>query len=224
MARHSDMMEPSSRPIGKVSMRRGRPNRDEAVAMERAIIESALELFRTKGLDGVSMDGLSRAVGITRTTLYSRYPTKGRLFQAVVRHSIANWYARPGVTTDRGTAEIQQILHGHVAAIASLLIDPDFVTIHQLLLHNRNRFPELAVTMHEFGFVNAVELLAGDITWTAERDGIPASNPKAIAEHIITSIHGWYLQYGMVRELSRDEIEAHGRSVVDLLVGIRPNW
>ena len=78
--------------------------------------------------------------------------------------------------------------------------------------------------MHDLGYLNAVRLLANDIRAAAQRDGIPVARPEAVAEHILTAVHGWFLQYDLVRELTAQDIEAHGREVVDLMLLARDRW
>ena len=210
--------------LAKLALRRGRPTSTEVALIEQAILATARSMFLADGFDGVSMEKIAAATGITRTTLYSRYATKSDLFRSVVRETLARWYAVSRVeATDRVT-DIGQILHLRVADMASLLVDPLFRGLHALILLNRHRFPDLAPLMHDLGYLNAVRLLANDIRAAAQRDGIPVARPEAVAEHILTAVHGWFLQYDLVRELTAQDIEAHGREVVDLMLLARDRW
>lgn len=208
----------------KLTLKRGRPTSTEMALIDQAILATARSMFLTDGFDGVSMEKIAAETGITRTTLYSRYPTKSDLFRSVVRETIARWYAASRLQTTRDVKDIGEVLRLRVADMASLLVDPLFRGLHALILLNRHRFPDLAPLMHELGYLNAVRLLAEDIRAAAQRDGIPVSQPEAVAEHILTAVHGWFLQYDLVRELTAKDIEAHGREVVDLMLLARDRW
>lgn len=208
----------------KLTLKRGRPTSTEMALIEQAILATARNMFLTNGFDGVSMEKIAAATGITRTTLYSRYATKSDLFRSVVRETLAHWYAVSRVEPTDGLMEISNILHLRIADMASVLVDPLFRGLHLLVLLNRHRFPDLAPLMHEFGYLNAVRLLAGDIRAAAQRDDVPVAQPEAVAEHILTAVHGWFLQYDLIRELTAQDIEAHGREIVDLLLLTREHW
>lgn len=62
--------------------RRGRP-RDEAT--EQAILASARELLARDGYDAVSIEGVARAAGVGKQTIYRRYDSKAELLIAAFR-------------------------------------------------------------------------------------------------------------------------------------------
>lgn len=208
----------------KPAMKRGRPTADDVARIEQAILAAARHLFLTEGFEGVSMEKVAAGTGITRATLYSRYATKAALFHAVIRSTIADWYAVGGGEGAEETADIATILRSRVGEMAALLVDPLFRAFHSLILSNRHRFPELGPMMHDIGYRRAVELLVDDITSASSREGVPVRRPDMVAEHILTAIHGWFLQYDLVRQLSAAEIEAYGQGVVELLLLSRDRW
>ena len=50
-----------------------------------AILEAARQRFTQDGFDGVSMDQIAAAAGVSKLTVYSHYGDKGALFVAVVK-------------------------------------------------------------------------------------------------------------------------------------------
>ena len=72
---------PPSRP-------RRRPTLVEAVALESALHDAAIEMFLDRGYDATTMDAVARSAGITRRTLYARYPNKQVMFSDVVREAL----------------------------------------------------------------------------------------------------------------------------------------
>lgn len=216
------MSQPAERPA--LAMKRGRPTADKAAHLERAILASARRLFLAEGFDAATMERIAADTGITRTTLYSRYPAKVDLFRAVVQAALAGWYEASPIKRMPPVTDIRDMLNIRVAEIAAFLVDPLFWTLHSLIQSNQHRFPDLSSMVHEVGYQNGVRLLAGDISAAAERDGIPARAPEEIAEQLIAAIYGWFLQYATVRDLTAEDIEMYGRRVVKLLLAARDQW
>jgi|GEM_PF-781824 len=217
------MADPKPSPE-KLAIKRGRPTAEDVVRIEQAILSTAREMFLAEGFDGVAMEAVAAATGISRTTLYSRYATKAALFRAVVQDTVERWYARPRSNDSFDVADIGSILRSRVGDMAAVLVDPLFRAFHLLTLSNRHRFPELGMMMHELGYQNAVRLLAQDIRSSAERESAPVSEPDAVAQLIINAIYGWFIQHDLVRDLTVSEIEAQGNAIVDMLMQSRDRW
>lgn len=54
---------------------------------KKKILEKALELFAANGYDSVSVGEIARAVGIKAPSLYSHYPSKQSIFDAIVEET-----------------------------------------------------------------------------------------------------------------------------------------
>jgi AcrR family transcriptional regulator len=51
---------------------------------ERAILDAALKVFAATGYSGATMDAVAAEAGVTKPTLYSYFPSKESLFQAMM--------------------------------------------------------------------------------------------------------------------------------------------
>ena len=60
---------------------RGRPKDLEKRA---AILSAATDLFTARGLNGVSMEAVARAAGVSKITVYSHFRSKDELFRETV--------------------------------------------------------------------------------------------------------------------------------------------
>ena len=217
------MNEPTA-PSRPVRLKRGRPKPEAVAQMEEAVLATALQLFLDGGVDAVSMERVALMAGISRTTLYKRYATSAELVDAMVQRTIATWYERTSDVPSIVSDDIEALLQDRLAVIANILIDPVFAALQRFLLTTSGRFPHLASTMHEYGYQDAIRLLASDIRTVSARIGQPVTCPENVAEHIITSVHGWHIQHAMVRNLEAEDIQTYGKSVIKLLLAARDQW
>lgn len=67
--------------------RSGRPTKREATEQTSRIIETALDLFASKGFAGTSVEQVAAACGAGKDTIYRRFPSKVALFEGVVDHA-----------------------------------------------------------------------------------------------------------------------------------------
>lgn len=61
------------------------PGRPKDLGKRAAILEAAKQMFTQHGFDGVSMDQIAAAAGVSKLTVYSHYGDKEALFVAVVK-------------------------------------------------------------------------------------------------------------------------------------------
>lgn len=78
---------------GTMGSRRGpgRPSVDRVEAINDAMLAAAREELRRLGYEGARMEAIAAAAGVSKTTLYDRYPTKEALLQAVIADRVAAW-------------------------------------------------------------------------------------------------------------------------------------
>jgi TetR/AcrR family transcriptional regulator, transcriptional repressor for nem operon len=58
-----------------------------AAANHERILSEAARLFRERGLDGIGVDALTRAAGLTHGSLYSRFGSKEKLAAEAISHA-----------------------------------------------------------------------------------------------------------------------------------------
>lgn len=62
--------------IATAPRRRGRPRREQ---VDQAVLDATLDLTREVGMHAMSMDDLAQRVGVSKATIYRRWPSKERL-------------------------------------------------------------------------------------------------------------------------------------------------
>lgn len=83
----------------------GRPTREEAAAINDRVLDGARAAFCRQGISGASMDEIATAVGVTKHTIYRRYPSKAALLEAVVQRDIARFAGEMQANSDQAAAE-----------------------------------------------------------------------------------------------------------------------
>ena len=204
--------------------KRGRPDAKQVAAIDRAILATATRMFLELGYDGVAMENIAAATGVSKGTLYARYPSKEALFTTVIHDRVKQWSLISASQDHLLTDDIAERLHHHAQVIARSLLQREVHAFQLLTLANRERFPELARAMYEAGYLYIVRLISDDISQAAARDGIPARDPSAIARQLVAAITGWELQESSAGPIVEAELLAAARKTVDLLMAARESW
>lgn len=209
---------------GKFVPKRGRPTAEQSSAIEETILNTARTLFIDKGLDLMAMETIANEAGVSKGTLYSRYPSKEHLFEAVVRRSIEHWSADASKGDADAGDDIGDRLRHHARTLLTFTARPDVAAINQLVQGNSTRFPLLAKVMHEAGYLSLRNTIARDIEAAADRDGIAVSDPQSVAEQLICGLTGWYSQHSPLPHYDQDSASAVIGRMVDLLLSARSAW
>jgi len=204
--------------------RRGRPNAEQTAAIEQAILENAKRMFLEGGYDAVTMEGIVAAVGVSKGTLYARYPSKEALFEAVVRESVKTWSNDASAENHLLNGNLGDRLRHHARTIAHSLTLPDVRAFQQLLLSNQKRFPELSHILYEAGYLYIVGLIAADIQEAADRDGVPVRDAMSVGHLFVSAITGWAIQDVSHAEPDRAALEGIAERCTDLFLAARLAW
>jgi AcrR family transcriptional regulator len=119
----------------------GLPRRQQnRLNRERTILDAALTVFAAQGYSGTTMDAVAAEAGVTKPTLYSYFPSKEQLFQAMMlgkRDLMLDVFDHPsgkGMVAD---------LHGFAWAYADTVMRPDMLSLARLIIGEVQRFPEI---------------------------------------------------------------------------------
>ena len=127
--------------------RRGRPTQAEAKKLHQKLRKAAVATFVKYGYDGTTMEAIARAAGITRRTLYARYPDKRAVFVDVIP-----WALTRRTERDSNDEVYDRDLRASLVAIGragiARAIDPDVVRLTRIAMNESSRFPEFAISAH----------------------------------------------------------------------------
>lgn len=89
---------------------------------EEAALDAAVHVFWEKGYEGASLDDLTRAMGINRSSLYSTFGDKGTLFRRVIARYSAGPMASLWEALRQPTA--REVVQAILRSLVKFLADP----------------------------------------------------------------------------------------------------
>jgi len=156
-----------------------------------SLLEIAVREFNERGYDATSMEDLSRAAGITKSSFYHHFVGKEALLRAALERSLAGLFAlldEPEARTGTALQRLRHIVHGQVAVLQR---DLPYVTL--LLRVRGNTESERwalerrrAFDAHVAGLVRAA-VEAGEI-----RPGIDPALAARLLSGLVNSVVEWY--------------------------------
>ena len=123
------------------------------------ILEAAKPLFLTSGYTATSMDDVAAQAGVSKTTLYKRYPSKAALFAAV----IAAQTERSSLAWDTATfadSSIDEALFRIGTEFVNLVCQPDSLRLELVYNSEGTSIPEVAAAFKASGPEQVVNTVA----------------------------------------------------------------
>lgn len=146
-----------------------------------AILDAAHALFLRDGLEGVNLDQVGRAAGVSRQTVYNQFGSKDAVFRAVVdRH----WAAiREEVEalhhgSSSPSADPAAILLGFARAVLGFVHGTDQIAFTRLVIAESRRLPWIAEEFYRVGKAPLLDAFAGVLDSLIASGSLRCSNPR----------------------------------------------
>jgi len=170
--------------------RGGRPSLKRVAAINDAILAAARSTFLEDGFHQTTMESVALAAGVSKGTLYARFPDKTALFGAVVAERVKAWAPEPSIAGASG-----QSLRESLIAFAEFALEqmagPEIWSFNHFVMAEARRFPEIARIFHDTGLLQGLEVLTAIITSAAARDRVTVRDPAAVGIVFIEMLWGW---------------------------------
>lgn len=156
-----------------------------------SLLAVSVQVFTERGYDGTSMEDLSRASGITKSSFYHHVSGKEQLLRLALEHALEPLLAstrEPGATTGRAIERLRYIIRRDVEILADRL---PYVTL-LLRVHGNTETERWALTQRR-GFDKIVARLVQEAI--DEGDVRPTVDARTAARLIfgtINSVIEWY--------------------------------
>jgi TetR/AcrR family transcriptional regulator, mexJK operon transcriptional repressor len=185
--------------------------------------EAAVATFLDHGYDRATMEMIAESAGITKRTLYARYPDKRAVFLDVIPWALTRSVERDS-TADIDGDDLQAALLAIGRGALSRALDPDIVRLHRIAMNESPRFPEFAVSAETFGWSQRHRQVVQLLRHHQATGGIAADDIELAAEHFLALVEvlpARLADFGVYR--SRRQEERHLKHAVQLFLrGILP--
>lgn len=189
---------------------------------EETLLAAAKSAFLELGYAATSMDLVAQRAKASKTTLYTRFPSKEALFGACIEAECTRrgLHFRPEHFTDM---PIEQALTQIGAMLVDLLWSQEALRIEQVVTGEANRFPEVAEIFFREGPERVIEAVTGFFTDAAEkgRMAITIEDAPFAASQFITAFKGMpycEMMMGVRQDVPPEEREAYVAKVVRLFM------
>ncbi|QVQ51566.1 TetR/AcrR family transcriptional regulator [Spiractinospora alimapuensis] len=154
------------------------PQHDVKVQQIRA---AARELFLAHGFDRVSTSTLARKAGVSKETLYARYPNKDAILADVLEHLIlGNQESASTMPSPRTRHDLETALTEFATHLSARLMQRDYLELARIVIAETPRLPHIGEvfreavpkkalnraaallrTAHEAGVIGEIDVMAG---------------------------------------------------------------
>lgn len=154
---------------------------------ELRILESARDLFLEQGYAATSMDQVATRARISKTTLYTRFPSKEVLFEATIRWRCS---AHGMVFTPESFRDdaIADALVAIARRFLDLLDSPEAIRIEQVVIGESVRFPEVARIFVEAAPAQTVQTVSAFMADAIMQGKLAPGDPELMARHFLMVI------------------------------------
>ena len=140
--------------------RAGRPTREQAEARHEELLECALDHFLDKGFEQATIEAIATATGMTKRTVYARYPDKSALFHAAVSRAIARLAIPEEQIAATDCGDLEQTLRNIARLRIDLVSTPRGLKLQRIINTESYRFPDIFTEVYEFGALPTIKFLA----------------------------------------------------------------
>lgn len=199
-----------------ISMER-RAGRPIDAGKRAAVLAAAQRLFLSNGFAGASMDAVAEMAGVSKLTAYKYFGSKQELFAQAVAAKCGSAFA-PLDIEHLANHEVRESLIGFGRAFLSLILGPEAVAVHHLIIAERERTPELGRLFFENAIRPTSDKLATLIARYEEAGQISTGDdPLAAAQDLLALWRGRpFMMIELGSPLDDEALAAHIVRAVDL--------
>ncbi len=193
----------------------GRPKDPEKRA---AILDAAQRLFPDRGYDGVSMDAIAQAAGVSKLTVYSHFEDKESLFAAAVTTCCEDLLPHRVFTPADGQP-MHDVLEAIGRGFIDLVMDPRAIKLHQVMVGQAGQSPRLAEVFFDAGPRLALDEMEAFLRHAHAAGTLDAPRPAQAAAHFFCLLKGlrhMRVLVGLAAPMTPAERESHLADVVEL--------
>jgi TetR/AcrR family transcriptional repressor of mexJK operon len=156
---------------------------------EAQILQAAARAFLEYGYAGTSMDMVAQLAQASKTTLYTRFPSKEALFAATISAKCES-HGMNFRAADFEGLPLEEALCRIGRGFVDLVWSPEAVRIHQVVTGEAPKFPEVAKLFQEAAGEPTCQHMTRFFEHAAARGQIVAEDPRFLAEQFFIMLKG----------------------------------
>jgi TetR/AcrR family transcriptional regulator, mexJK operon transcriptional repressor len=181
------------------------------------LLDVAAEIFISEGFSAASTNEIARRANSSKTTFYSRFPTKEHLFLAVIERRIDGIFQQVAGSLPE-ERPIEETLQKFGSALIRLALSQEQIALIRVVSMEAARFPELGKRYYELGPKRAEERLAAYLRKQVERGRLLNEDTRQMAQHFVSLASGgpvrWFVLGFDPISMSKNAIQKHLDSAV----------
>lgn len=184
------------------------------------LLDAAKAAFLTHGYAAASMDQVARLAQASKTTLYTRFPSKESLFIAVVRRECAQ-RGMGFAAHDFDHLPLAAALREIAERFLDLIWSREALRVHQVVTGEATRQPEIAQLFYDAAVAPACAVVTGYVSRAMARGLLPRGEAEFIAMQFLASLQGGphcALTLGLGDPPAVDERRAYVARAIDLFL------
>jgi AcrR family transcriptional regulator len=189
-------------------------------AKRQQIMEGARRIFLQDGFDGASVGDIVRAAGVSKGTLYAYFPSKEKLFEALIIEDRRK-QAEALFTLDEADADIARVLRKLGKTFLDMLLSLDNLDFLRIVVGASTKFPQLGRAFFEAGPCRGTSRLAAYLRRRANEGVLDVDDAELAARQFLdlckTGVH-LRMMLGDRAAPSPDEIERNLDSAVKVFL------
>ena len=159
------------------------------VGKAESILAAAKRTFLARGFGTVSMDTIAREAGVSKATVYAHFAGKEELFGAVIGRECGLYFARFSAG-ELDPVNIRASLAVLGRRYLELVLSPDAIALHRIILGEVTRFPGLGEVFWRAGPERQRLQIEAFLKSAVASGTLTVPDARLAAEHFVSLVRG----------------------------------
>ncbi|MBG1233135.1 TetR/AcrR family transcriptional regulator [Aestuariivirga litoralis] len=157
-------------------------------AKRSQVLDGARRCFLEQGFDGASMNDIVKAAGVSKGTVYAYFPSKEKLFEALVFDDRRSQAERAIVIGDE-SRPIEEVLTELGLRMSNLITSDESIAYIRMVLAVAAKFPEVGSAFYEAGPAYSISKIAPYLQRKMDDGTLEQANPIHAAMQFGELVH-----------------------------------
>ena len=191
------------------------PAETSDTAKRQQVLDGARRCFMAQGFDGTSMNDIVKAAGVSKGTVYAYFPSKEKLFVALIYQDRRRQAEQSTVILDDGRP-VGEILYDFGLSMVKLMSSEESIAQVRTVVAVADKFPEIGRSFYEAGPAFAIAKIAAYLSRRMAAGDLREADPELAAFQFIDVISGCvhkprlFNAQHLVKKRSAEEVVAAG--------------